>query len=64
MNLLRELWVEAFAHRLLNTCPRIGRPDAENVAEALLRDGTSWGDLHPMRAADRWLGSVLRISRG
>jgi hypothetical protein len=64
MNLLRELWVEAFTHRLLNTCPRIGRPDAENVAEALLRDGASWSDLHPMRAADRWLGSVLRISRG
>ncbi len=62
MNLLRELWVEAFTQRLLNTCPRIGRPDAENVAEALLRED-AWVGLHPMRAADRWLGSVLRISR-
>lgn len=62
MNLLRELWVEAFAQRLLNTCPRIGRPDAENVAESLLRE-EAWSGLHPMRAADRWLGSVLRISR-
>ena len=62
MNLLRELWVEAFTQRLLNTCPRIGRSDAENVAEALLREG-EWSGLPPMRAADRWLGSVLRISR-
>lgn len=57
MNPQEQIWVEAFAHRLLTQCPRVGVPDAEHIGESLWRD-RPWQGMPPDTAAEKWLAEV------
>jgi hypothetical protein len=57
MDTQEQIWVEAFAHRLLTECPRVGAPDAEHIGESLWRD-RPWQGLPPDAAASQWLVQV------
>lgn len=57
MNPQEQIWIEAFAHRLLTQCPRVGAPDAEHIGESLWRD-RPWQGLEPDAAAEKWLLEV------
>jgi len=57
MNLKQDIWVDAFAQRLLQDCPRIGASDAEHIGESLWRD-PAWRRCRPAVAAPQWLAQV------
>jgi hypothetical protein len=63
MNVEEQIWIEAFAHRLLTQCPRVGAPDAEHIGESLWRD-RPWQGLEPDAAAEKWLAQVGLVSAG
>lgn len=58
MDLLQEIWIEAFTQQLLLDCPRLEAADAEHIALALWREGGTHRRQHPMLAARSWLAEV------
>lgn len=62
MNAQEQIWIEAFAHRLLTECPRVGAPDAEHIGESLWRD-RPWQGLPPDTAAEKWLAQVGLVAK-
>lgn len=58
MDLLQEIWIEAFTRQLLIDCPRLEATDAEHIGLALWREAGAHRRQHPALAARTWLAEV------
>jgi hypothetical protein len=50
----QQVWVDAFARRLMTLWPQVDLSDAEHVGEALCQE-PAWHDRTPELAADAWV---------